>query len=62
MKIVEILDANGIDSFNIESWITECQRFKKWYCRKLTRPINHVELEKAFLKIQSIQKYVPTNH
>lgn len=51
MKIVEILDANGIDSLNIESWITECQRFEKWYCKKLTRPLNHVELEKAFLKI-----------
>ena len=56
MKIVEILDAAGIDSFNIESWINECLKFKLWYCKTGTQKINELEMEKAFLKIEHNQQ------
>jgi hypothetical protein len=55
MKIVEILDSAGIESFNIESWINESQRFALWYLKLGTQPVNPIELEKAFLKIEHIQ-------
>ena len=51
MSIIEILDANGIDSYNMLSFIKECQKFRSWYCKIGTQKINEVEMAKAYLKI-----------
>jgi len=56
MKIVEILDSIGIDSYNIESWINECLRFREWYCKTGTQVIDELQMEKAYLKIDHKQK------
>lgn len=64
MSIVEILDSLGIDSFNMQSYINECQRYRTWYCKLGTQEIDEVEMAKAYLKIdhkmiidQKIQVY-----
>ena len=51
MSIVEILDGAGIDSFNIESCINECLKFREWYCKTGTQEIDEVQMAKAYLKI-----------
>jgi hypothetical protein len=56
MKIVEILDGSGIESKNIESWIEECQKFRLWYCKLGTQPINEIEMERACLRILPKEK------
>lgn len=52
MSIVEILDGAGIDSFNMESWINECQKFREWYCKLGTQEIDEEAMERAYLKIE----------
>jgi hypothetical protein len=56
MKLVEILDSEGIDSSNIESWIEESQKFKIWYCKLGTQEINEVELERACLRLSYLNR------
>lgn len=51
MSIIEILDANGIDSYNLKSWITACEKFRNWYCKLGTQTIDDVAMAKAYLKI-----------
>lgn len=52
MSIVEILDGAGIDSFNMESWINECLKFREWYCKAGTQEIDEVAMARAYLKIE----------
>lgn len=52
MSIVEILDGAGIDSYNMESWINECMKFREWYCKAGTQQIDEVAMNRAYLKIE----------
>ena len=61
MSIVEILDGAGIDSFNMESWINECQKFREWYCKLGTQEIDEVAMARAYLRIQHISKTIYKN-
>ena len=45
MSIIEILDSEGIKS-NMESWISECQKFREWYCKLGTQEIDEVSIAK----------------
>lgn len=58
MKLIEILDSAGIDSLNIQNWIEECVNFRFWYCKTGTQKINDLDMEKAYLKIMSIEKHI----
>jgi hypothetical protein len=51
MKIIEILNGAGIESYNLQSWIKECKRFTFWYCKAGTQEIDEVQMEKAYLKL-----------
>ena len=51
MSIIEILNAKGIDSYNMQSYIYECQKFRNWYCKLGTQKIDEIEMAKAYLKI-----------
>jgi hypothetical protein len=52
MSIVEILDSENIKS-TLEPWITECEKFKTWYCKLGTQDINEIEMQKAYLKLNN---------
>lgn len=51
MSIIEILDSLNIDSYNMQSYIYECQKFRNWYCKLGTQEIDEVSMAKAYLKI-----------
>ena len=51
MSIIEILDSENINS-NLESWKSECEKFRVWYCKLGTQEIDEVSMEKAYLKIE----------
>lgn len=52
MKLIEILDGAGIDSFNLQNWQDECFKFRQWYSKLGTQEIDEVEMTKAYLKIE----------